>query len=296
METPQFITFIHRQTSKRHYGLLRENGVVDLSARFGSRWATLDAVVQDNALAELAFEASGLSASYSVNDIIFTPPLTAPGKIICVGVNYPDRAQEYKDGQSDIPWPSLFVRFPDSFTGHQQPLVRPAESEQLDYEGEIALVIGMGGRRISSDDALQHIAALTLCNEGTVRDWVRHGKFNVTQGKNFWHSGSIGPGLVPVTQETQLANIQLTTRVNGELRQQDNTARMHFSFSQLIHYISTFIPLSPGDIIITGTPTGAGARQTPPVWLKPGDVIEITASGLGTLRNTVADEGELCKN
>jgi 2-keto-4-pentenoate hydratase/2-oxohepta-3-ene-1,7-dioic acid hydratase in catechol pathway len=168
--------------------------------------------------------------------------------------------------------------------------MRPPESLQLDYEGEIAIVIGTSGRRISEKDALSHIAALSLCNEGTLRDWVRHAKFNVTQGKNFDRSGAIGPWIIPYTDQSQLEDIQLTTRVNGEIRQQDRTSRMIFSFRKIISYISTFTTLVPGDIIITGTPTGAGARFDPPVWLKPGDVIEVEADGIGTLRNTVADE------
>ncbi len=211
-----------------------------------------------------------------------------------VGVNYPDRNAEYKDGQPAAQYPSLFIRVPGSLTGHLQPLLRPPESEQLDYEGEIAIVIGKGGRRIAHDQALTHIAAITLCNEGTVRDWVRHSKFNVTQGKNFERSGSMGPWLVPLSRREQLEDIRLTTRVNGEIRQDDRTSRMSFSFAWIIHYLSTFTTLSPGDIIITGTPTGSGARITPPVWLKAGDVVEVEAEGLGVLRNTVQDEEVTC--
>jgi 2-keto-4-pentenoate hydratase/2-oxohepta-3-ene-1,7-dioic acid hydratase in catechol pathway len=213
-----------------------------------------------------------------------------PGKIICVGVNYPDRNAEYKDGQDAPQYPSLFVRFPQSFVGHGEPLVRPKVSQQLDYEGEIALVIGKSGRHISEQDALQHVAAMTLCNEGSVRDWIRHGKFNVTQGKNFDRSGAMGPWFVPYTDESQIADIRLTTRVNGETRQDDRTSNMVFSFRKLISYISTFSTLHPNDIIVTGTPTGSGARLDPPKWLKPGDVIEVEAEGLGILRNTVVDE------
>ena len=185
---------------------------------------------------------------------------------------------------------SLFDRFARSFTGHDRPLIRPPESHQLDYEGEVTIVIGKGGRRIAEADALHHIAALTLCNEGTLRDWVRHAKFNVTQGKNFDRSGSIGPWLVPFTDEAQLADIRLTTRVNGAVRQDDRTSRMIFSFRKIIAYISTFTTLVPGDVIVCGTPTGAGARFDPPIWLKPGDVVEVEADGIGTLRNTIADE------
>ena len=287
-ERPRLAGFSHQGILK--YGLVREDGIVDLSARHGARWPSLREVIEAGALAQLAEEAQGLSVDYALSDITYEIPLPAPEKIICVGVNFPDRNEEYKDGQTAPANPSLFIRFPRSFTGHDRPLIRPPESPQLDYEGEITIVIGKGGRRISEADALDHIAALTLCNEGTIRDWVRHAKFNVTQGKNFDATGSIGPWLVPFTDESQLADVKLETRVNGEVRQSDRTSRMIFSFRKIIAYISTFTTLVPGDVIVTGTPTGAGARFDPPIWLKPGDVVEVEAEGIGLLRNTIADE------
>lgn len=273
-----------------HYGIVSPTGIINLSSLFKSRWADLDAVIAANALAELGEKSLGLKASLAEQDVRYDIPLAHPEKIICVGVNFPDRNEEYKDGQIAPSNPSLFIRFARSFVGHNRPLIRPPESEQLDYEGEIVIVIGKEGRRIVEQDALLHIAALSLCNEGTLRDWVRHAKFNVTQGKNFDSSGAIGPWLVPYTDEAQLADIRLTTRVNGVVRQQDRTSRMIFSFRKIISYISTFTTLMPGDMIITGTPTGAGARFEPPIWLKPGDVIEVEADGIGILRNTVVDE------
>ncbi|SSC70056.1 unnamed protein product [Ciceribacter sp. T2.26MG-112.2] len=272
------------------YGAITDDGVVDLSTRFGARWPTLKQVIEAGALGELVSAAAEMKPDDPVSAITYEIPIPQPEKIICVGVNFPDRNAEYKDGQEAPPNPSLFVRFPRSFTGHDQPLIRPPESEQLDYEGEMVIVIGKGGRRIAEADALSHIAALSLCNEGTIRDWVRHAKFNVTQGKNFDRSGSIGPWLVPFTDESQIADIRLETRVNGEVRQSDRTSRMIFSFRKIIAYVSTFTTLVPGDIIVTGTPTGAGARFDPPIWLKPGDVIEVEADGIGILRNTVKDE------
>lgn len=236
----------------------------------------------------LAKAAQGRTASH--HDVTYGIPIPNPEKIICVGVNFPDRNAEYKDGQEAPPNMSLFPRFPRSFTGHNQPIIRPPESEKLDYEGEIAIVIGKGGRRIPEAHAYDHIAALTLCNEGTIRDWVRHAKFNVTQGKNWDASGAMGPSLVPFTAAAQLDDIRLTTHVNGALRQDDRTSRMLFPIRRQIAYISTFTTLVPGDIIVTGTPTGAGARFDPPKFLTPGDVIEVTAEGIGTLRSEVADE------
>ena len=271
------------------FGAITSKGVVDLSARHG-QWPTLREVIEAGALLRLAEEADAYAADFPLDAIAYDIPIPSPEKIICVGVNYPDRNEEYKDGQAAPSNPSLFIRFPRSFVGHGTPLVRPPDSSQLDYEGEIVIVIGKAGRRIAEADALGHIAALSLCNEGTLRDWVRHAKFNVTQGKNFDRSGSIGPWLVPFTDEAQIADIALTTRVNGELRQQDRTSRMIFSFRKIIAYISTFTTLVPGDVIVTGTPTGAGARFEPPIWLKPGDVIEVEAEGIGVLKNGVVDE------
>lgn len=272
------------------FGSVTDKGIIDLGASHAKRWATLDDVVADGVLAEVAKAAEGKTPDFKLDDIQFEVPITHPGKVICVGVNYPDRNAEYKDGQDLPPYPSIFIRFPESFVGHGQPLLRPPESEKLDYEGEVALVIGREGRRIAEDKALDHIAGVTLCNEGTIRDWVRHAKFNVTQGKNFDHSGSLGPWLVPFEDISQIANIRLTSRVNGEIRQDDRTSRMIFGFKYLIAYISTFTTLKPGDIIVTGTPTGAGARFDPPIWLTPGDEVEIEAEGIGVLRNKVEDE------
>lgn len=273
------------------YGVVTDSGVVDLAARLGGQWRGLREVIEAGALNRLLDTAAGLPDDYALGDIRFEIPVMNPEKLICVGVNFPNRNEEYRDGQEAPPNPSLFIRFARSFVGHDVPLVRPPESPQLDYEGEIVIVIGKGGRRIPERQALDHIAALSLCNEGTIRDWVRHAKFNVTQGKNFDATGAIGPWLVPFANESQIADIRLTTRVNGELRQDDRTANMIFGFRRLIGYISTFTTLVPGDVIVTGTPTGAGARFDPPKWLVPGDVVEVEAEGIGLLRNGIVDEG-----
>ena len=272
------------------YGAVVNGGLVDLSARYGPRYPTLREVIADGALVRLAEDAAGPRADQSFEGITWLPPIPQPEKIICIGVNYPDRNAEYKDGQDAPRYPSMFMRTPRSFVGHETPLVRPRASVQLDYEGELALVIGKAGRHIPETGALDHIAAVTLCNEGTIRDWVRHAKFNVTQGKNFDGTGSLGPWLVPYTNESDIADIRLTTRVNGETRQDDRTSRLIFSFRYLISYISTFTTLVPGDVIVTGTPTGAGARFDPPRFLKPGDVVEVEAETIGVLRNGVVDE------
>jgi 2-keto-4-pentenoate hydratase/2-oxohepta-3-ene-1,7-dioic acid hydratase in catechol pathway len=272
------------------YGLLREDGIADLSRRLAGSLPTLQSVIETGAWAEAEEAGRKGAIDLALGEFSFLPPIPERARIICVGVNYPDRAAEYADAAPAPPYPSLFIRFASSFVGHGGAMVRPTVSEQLDYEGEIVLVIGKAGRHIPEVAALDHVAALTLCNEGSVRDWLRHGKFNVTQGKNFDRSGAIGPWLVQYVDERQVEDVRLTTRVNGALRQDDRTSRMIFGFRSLIRYVSTFMELAPGDMIVTGTPTGAGARRDPPEWLRAGDVIEVEAEGIGLLRNTVEDE------
>jgi 2-keto-4-pentenoate hydratase/2-oxohepta-3-ene-1,7-dioic acid hydratase in catechol pathway len=269
------------------FGAITDDGATALNDAFPGR-ASLYEVIAAGEFDKLSEAAKGKPVTHTE----FTYDMVMPDvrRILCVGVNFPDRNAEYKDGSAQPKYMSLFPRFASGFTGHDRPLIRPPENHTLDYEGEVAIVIGKSGRRISQDNAYDHIAALTLCNEGTIRDWVRHAKFNVTQGKNWDNSGAIGPWLVPFTNAAQLDDARIQTHVNGELRQDDTLNRMMFPIRREIEYISTFMTLQPGDIIVTGTPTGAGARFDPPKYLVPGDVVEVTASGIGTLRNTVEDE------
>lgn len=270
-----------------YYGAVTDTGMIALNADF-PEWPTLFDVIQGDGLDALAAAAKGRAVSHT--DFEYQMVLPNARRILCVGVNFPDRNAEYKDGSELPKYMSLFPRFASGFTGHNRPLIRPPENHTLDYEGEVAIVIGKAGRRITQEDAYDHIAALTICNEGTIRDWVRHAKFNVTQGKNWDRSAAIGPWLVPFTDAKQLDDARIITRVNGEVRQDDVLSRMMHPIRREIEYISTFMTLEPGDIIITGTPTGAGARFDPPRYLKPGDVVEVEVNGIGTLRNTVEDE------
>ena len=261
-------------------------GVVDLTGAFGS----LHAALHDGRLEEAAAAARAGRPTLALGDLRLAPTLPEAEKYLCIGVNYQGRNAEYKDGQAAPDYPSVFMRTRESFAGHGEPLIRPPESHQLDYEGEIAVVIGKAGRRIPRARAREHIAGLTLMNEGTLRDWVRHAKFNVTQGKNFERSGSIGPWMVPLTDAIDLADLDLRTTVNGEVRQDDNTSSMAFPIDAIVEYLSTFTRLQPGDVIATGTPNGAGARFDPPRYLAPGDMVEISCPAVGSLRNGVADE------
>ena len=244
---------------RSRYGLVDADGggVIDLTDRLAPA-ADLGALIAGPGI-EAADAYVDAPADHVLDDITFERLLPRPGKIFCIGVNYGGRSAEYAD-PTDAAYPSVFVRFPDSLTGHRRPLLRPPESPQLDYEGEIVAVIGKTGRRITLDHARDHIAGLSLGNEGTIRDWVRHAKFNVTQGKNWESSGAIGPWIVPIDELGDLESLRLTTRVNGELRQDDTPATMKYPIEYQVHYLSTFTTLRPGDLIFTGTPTGAGAR------------------------------------
>ncbi len=267
-----------------------DGGIVDLRPRLGADFTDLHDLITFGDITKKLDGIQNAASDYALDDVTFLPPIARPDKIFCIGVNYMNRNEEYRDASEAPKYPSIFMRTPGSLVGHGASLVRPPESPQLDYEGEIVIVIGRAGRRIAREDAYAHIAGLTCMNEGTIRDWVRHGKFNVTQGKNFAASGAVGPWIVTADEFSGYDDLRVTTRVNGEVRQNDTTASLAFPFDYLISYISTFTTLAPGDVIATGTPTGAGARFDPPRYLVPGDVVEVEVQGVGTLRNAVVDE------
>jgi 2-keto-4-pentenoate hydratase/2-oxohepta-3-ene-1,7-dioic acid hydratase in catechol pathway len=274
---------------RRSYGAVTDGGIVDLGARLGREASALIDLIAGDLASRAEAIAAGTAPDRALRSVTLERPLPAPGKILCVGINYLDRNAEYKDGSEQPKNPSVFLRFPASFVAHGQALIRPPETRQFDYEGEIALVIGKRGRRIAREQAMAHVFGYTVANEGTAREWTRHGKFNVTQGKNFDRSGSIGPWIVTV-DAAPAGPLRVKTRVNGEERQNDTTDRLLFPFDFLISYLSIFTTLEPGDMILTGTPNGAGARFNPPKWLVPGDVVEVEVEGIGVLSNRVEDE------
>ncbi|MCB1746856.1 MAG: fumarylacetoacetate hydrolase family protein [Gammaproteobacteria bacterium] len=283
----KFLSF--RKEGRSGFGAVVEGGVVDLAARFPDL-PDLRAALRAGRLDELAAAARGCFADFGMDDFRYLPTIPNPEKIICIGVNYAERNAEYKDGSEAPQYPSVFMRSRESLTGHEEPILRPPESAQLDYEGEIVLIVGKGGRRIAEHRAHEHIAGLSIMNEGSVRDWLRHAKFNVTQGKNFVRSGALGPWLVTTDEVDPMGCLQVVTRVNGEQRQDDVTDNLMFPFRYLVSYLSTFYQLQPGDVIATGTPNGAGARFDPPRYLRAGDVVEVEVPGVGILRNEVEDE------
>src|SRR5579883_965256 len=272
------------------YGAAVDGGVVELSRRIGRDFPDLKALIARDGLEVARKAVAGERPDHALAQLTLLPPVTAPEKLWCIGVNYMDRNAEYKDN-SDLPkYPSLFVRNPSSVVGSGQPIEKPDVSDELDYEGELVIVIGRQGRHIPREQAWSHIFGMTLCNEGTVRDWLRHGKFNVTQGKNFDRSGSMGPFIVTADAGNPEKPTHISVTVNGEVTQDDNTANMIFSFADLIAYVTTFMTIKPADIIVTGTPIKLGPRAEQPRWLKAGDIVEICSPELGTLRNPVADE------
>ena len=268
------------------FGAVAGDGIVDLRPRL-HRFQSLTEVFRARALDQTKAAFDGVRPDVPLAEVELLPPLAAPEKILCIGINYANRGQDY-NVTNNPKYPSMFYRAPNSLVGSGQNLVRPKISEQLDYEGEIAIVIGADCKHVAKDRALEMIAGVTLCNEGTIRDWTRHGQFNVTQGKNFDASGAIGPW---IETDFDLGKpLHLIVRKNGEVAQEDTTASMIFSFAAIIAYTTSFMTLKAGDVICTGTPVKKTGKSDPPVWLKPGDTIEVESPEIGLLRNSVVDE------
>ncbi len=268
------------------FGAVSGDGIVDLRSRM-SRFNTLSEVFRAQALDQAKAASDGVRPDVPLAEAELVAPLPAPEKILCIGINYANRGQDY-NVTNNPKYPSMFYRAPNSLVGSGQNLVRPKISEQLDYEGEIAIVIGRDCKHVPKERALDVIVGITLANEGTIRDWTRHGQFNVTQGKNFDATGGIGPWIV--TGVDLRKPLRITTRKNGEVTQDDTTARMIFTFADIIAYTTSFMTLKAGDVICTGTPVKTTPKVDPPVWLKPGDTIEVECPEIGVLRNTVVDE------
>ncbi len=267
------------------FGVVVGDGIVDLRPRL-HRFQSLSEVFRAQALDQAKAAATGVRPDVTLSEVELLAPLPTPEKILCIGINYANRGADY-NVTNNPKYPSMFYRAPASLVGSGQNLIRPKISEQLDYEGEIAIVIGRDCKHVAKDRALEVIGGITLANEGTIRDWTRHGQFNVTQGKNFDASGGIGPWIQ--TQFDLTKPLHLTVRKNGEVTQDDTTASMIFSFADIIAYTTSFMTLKAGDVICTGTPVKK-TKADPPIWLKPGDTIEIECPEIGVLSNTVADE------
>ncbi len=267
------------------FGVVVGDSLIECSGR-GVGHSLKQALAAD-ALDEVRAIADRAAPDMSINDVTLLPPVVKPGKVFCIGVNYRKHVLEMGRDLPEHPW--VFTRSADSFVGHGGDMLCPAVSEQFDFEGELALVIGKTAHRVNAAAALDYVAGYCCLNDGSIRDYQRHsGQF--TAGKNFWRSGAIGPWLVSADEVGDPAALQLETRLNGEVMQSAPTSDLIFDVPTLIEYCSTFARLEPGDIIATGTPGGVGAARQPPVWLRGGDTIEISISGIGTLTNSVVDE------
>lgn len=270
------------------YGIVTDAGIVDLGARFPEA-ATLRDFLAQGGLAK----AKGLAAEkadVALEAVAFEPVIPNPDKIICVGLNYHDHVQE--TGRTVTENPVLFARYAGSQIGHGAALVKPLESDDFDYEGELAVIIGKAGRRISEADSLDYVAGYACYNDGSVRDWQRHTS-QFMPGKTFAGTGAFGPWMVTTDEIPDPSTMRLVTRLNGQVVQDTTTDFLITSVQRLIAYCSTILPLEPGDVIVSGTPGGVGAKRTPPLWMRPGDVCEVEISGIGTLSNPIVDEAEL---
>ena len=268
---------------KECFGAVSGDGVVMLNDKIGQ--PDLRAALAAGAMEAMRQAAQNAKPDHKLGDIVFLPLVPSPNKILCAGVNY--RAHAAEVGRELPKQPSLFIRFADTLIGHDGEMIRPTVSDNFDFEGELALVIGKGGRHIKVEHALDHIAGYTCFVDGSVRDYQ---KFSVTSGKNFPGTGPFGPWLVTTDEIPDPGRLTLTTRLNGAQVQHATTDQLIYSIPQIIAFCSDFTALSPGDVIATGTPEGVGHGRKPPLWMKPGDVLEVEISGIGTLRARIVDE------
>ncbi|MBB6291430.1 2-keto-4-pentenoate hydratase/2-oxohepta-3-ene-1,7-dioic acid hydratase in catechol pathway [Pseudomonas sp. SJZ103] len=272
----------------RHtYGIVEGDQVADLESMKNTLGADLKQALALGRLGSMSDEQVSSLPRLALADVTLLPVIPNPGKVLCIGINY---ATHVRETGRDMPvYPMIFTRFADSQTAHLQPIVRPTVSHKLDFEGELAIIIGKTARHIRKADALDYVAGYACYNDGSVRDWQKH-TLQFVPGKNFPSTGGFGPWLVTRDEISDPQNLELTTRLNGEVMQHTSTGDMIFDVGALIEYCSTFTELAPGDVIVSGTTGGVGAFREPPVWMQPGDVVEVEISRIGTLRNTIVDE------
>jgi 2-keto-4-pentenoate hydratase/2-oxohepta-3-ene-1,7-dioic acid hydratase in catechol pathway len=280
----KLLTYLWR--GKESFGVIVGDGVVDIGSRLGAKYRDLKAVLAAGALDEVRRAAEGRKPDAPLGEIAYLPVIPNPDKLLMVGLNY--KAHREEAGRPETEKPTIFARYADSQIGHGQPIVRPRESDKLDYEGELAVIIGREGRRIAAPQALSHVAGYACYNDGSVRDFQRHTS-QWHPGKNFVATGPFGPWMVTTDEIPDPQTLTLETRLNGQVMQHTTTDLMIFPVAELIAYCSSFCNLVPGDVIVSGTPGGVGYARKPPVFMKPGDTVEIEISKIGVLRNGVID-------
>lgn len=269
------------------YGIIDGDQVIDLQSLKSDLGYDLKAAITHGLLSQLTPASLAALPRVALSEVTFMPVIPNPGKVLCIGINY---ATHVRETGRDMPtYPMIFTRFADSQTAHLQPIVRPKASHKLDFEGELAIVISKKARHVKAENALDYVAGYACYNDGSVRDWQKH-TIQFVPGKNFPQTGGFGPWLVTADEIPDPQALELTTRLNGEIMQHTNTSDMIFDVRKIIEYCTTFTELAPGDVIVSGTTGGVGAFREPPVWMKPGDVVEVEISGLGILRNTITDE------
>ena len=270
------------------FGIVKGTGVIDLGARLGSVCPDLITALRMGQLDRLEAMAEGAPTDFHVDEVDFLPVIPNPGKIVCAGLNYlAHRVEGNHKPEAGVP--SIFLRLPQSQVGHGRPMLLPRESADFDFEAELAVVIGKGGRRIGRADALSHVAGVSCYNDGSIRDWqLATGQWS--PGKNFPATGAFGPWMVTPDELPVDRVLRLVCRLNGKEVQRTTTDLMIFPIAELISFISTFTTLEPGDVIATGTPGGVGLRRDPPLYMQHGDVVEIELEGVGVLRNPVIKE------
>ena len=266
------------------YGRLEDHGVIDLGQRLATKYPDLRTLLEESGQAEAEAIAS-VDVDYRLGEISYQQVIPNARRIICIGLNYREHAAEM--GLKFPEHPSLFSKWPDALVGHEKDIVCPKASKNFDFEGELAFIIGTPGRHISVGEAMGHVAGYTPFLDGSVRDFQDH---SVIAGKNFQHSGACGPWLTTADEISNPMELRLTTRLNGEVVQDETTAQLYYTVPDIIAYVSQFTPLHPGDVIATGTPSGVGAGRKPPLWMQPGDRIAVEISGLGELANNVVAE------
>jgi 2-keto-4-pentenoate hydratase/2-oxohepta-3-ene-1,7-dioic acid hydratase in catechol pathway len=270
---------------KECFGAVVGDGVITLNERLGGRYAGLRDAIAAGALSEIKKAVEGAKPDHALAEIRWLPAIPNPERILCAGINYRSHAAE--TGRELPKQPSMFIRLTDTLVGHEGEMIRPSVSQQFDFEGELAVVIGRGGRHIPVGRALDHVAGYTCFVDGSVRDFQ---KFSVTSGKNFPGTGPLGPWVVTTDEIPDPTRLTLSTRLNGNEMQHSGTDLLIYSVQQIIAFCSDFTTLGPGDVIATGTPEGVGHRRNPPLWMKSGDVLEVEISGIGILRSRVVDE------
>ncbi|UUQ64886.1 fumarylacetoacetate hydrolase family protein [Pseudomonas fuscovaginae UPB0736] len=278
-------SFVYQNRSS--YGVVEGEHVIDLESLKSHLGADLKEAIARNQLSELGADALKDLPRLALSEITFLPVIANPGKVLCIGINYATHMRE--TGRDTPTYPMIFTRFADSQTAHLQPIVRPIVSHKLDFEGELAVVIGKTARHVKAQDALDYVAGYACYNDGSVRDWQKH-TIQFVPGKNFTSTGGFGPWMVTSDEIVDPQDLELTTRLNGEVMQHTRTSDMIFDVRRLIEYCTAFTELAPGDVIVSGTTGGVGAFREPPVWMKPGDIVEIEIERIGILRNSIVDE------